>query len=191
VEFIVIIGVTGPFCSGKDTFAEYLVMSCGYKHFSLSDVMKEMLISDSCVAKKYKREDLISFGFKIRNENGNGILAKNILEKIDFNKNYCLTSIRHSDEVIEFKKTKKFVLINVDAPKYVRFLRMKKRNRFGDPDTFDKFLKLESKEFKTVGSYQQLGLTASMSDFTIINNFDNIPDFYFAIYSFLNDNNLI
>jgi dephospho-CoA kinase len=187
----VIIGVTGPFCSGKDTFAEYLVMSCGYKHFSLSNVMKEMLIHNNSVVKKYKREDLISFGFKIRSENGNGILVKNILKKIDFDKKYCLTSIRHADEVIELKKIKNFVLINVDAPKYVRFLRMKKRNRFGDPDTFDKFLKLESKEFQTTGSYQQLGLTASMSDFTMINNFDNISDFYFAIYNFLSNNNLI
>ena len=38
-----IIGLTGPYCSGKDTIAEYISREYGYIHYSLSDVIREMM----------------------------------------------------------------------------------------------------------------------------------------------------
>ena len=54
-----IIGLTGSYCSGKDTVADYIVKNNGFTHFSLSDeirlLMKEQGIEPT-------RENLIKFG---------------------------------------------------------------------------------------------------------------------------------
>ncbi len=166
-----IIGLTGSYCSGKDTVAEYIVKTHGYMHFSLSDIIREIMTEEGIAA---TRENLIVFGTKLRAENGNGILAKKALQKTEEGKNYCITSIRHPDEVLELKKHKDFVLINVDAPVSVRFDRMQTRKRSGDPQTLDKFIELEKKESQSEGSGQQLTKTASMADITFINDSTNL-----------------
>jgi dephospho-CoA kinase len=55
----VIIGLTGSYCSGKDTVADYIVGKSGFLHFSLSDeirlIMKEQNIEPT-------RENLIVLG---------------------------------------------------------------------------------------------------------------------------------
>ncbi len=54
-----IIGLTGSYCSGKDTVADYIVGKSGFLHFSLSDeirlIMKEQNIEPT-------RENLIVLG---------------------------------------------------------------------------------------------------------------------------------
>ena len=166
-----IIGLTGSYCSGKDTVAEYIVKAYGYGHYSLSDVIRDVMKNEGV---EPTRENLIAFGTNLRAKNGNGVLAKKVLSLMEEGQNYCITSIRHSDEVTELKKRKDFVLINVDAPQNARFERMKKRQRTGDPETLEKFLELEKKESQTSGSGQQLVKTAKMADITFINDSDDI-----------------
>lgn len=166
-----IIGLTGSYCSGKDTVAECLVKTYGYIHFSLSDIIREIMTEEGI---ETTRENLIVFGTKLRAENGNGILANKVLQKTEENKNYCITSIRHPDEVLELKKHKDFVLINVDAPVDIRFERMQNRKRPGDPQTLDKFIELEKKESQSEGSGQQLTKTAAMAGITFINDSGSI-----------------
>jgi dephospho-CoA kinase len=179
-----IIGLTGSYCSGKDTVAEYIVKSRGYVHFSLSDVIREIMKSQGI---EPTRENLIVFGTQLREKNGNGILAKKALEKISADGYYCITSIRHSDEVAELKKRKDFRLINVDAPIALRFERMQTRNRPGDPKTLDKFIELEQKESQTQGSGQQLSKTAQMADITFINDSNNIETLQTSIDKLLDN----
>jgi dephospho-CoA kinase len=166
-----IIGLTGSYCSGKDTVADYISKKHGYIHFSLSNVIRDIMREAKI---EPTREDLITVGTKLREENGNGILAKKVLEKIKDGKKYCITSIRHSQEVSEFKKRSNFILINVDAPRDVRFERMQNRKRPGDPQTLEKFSELEKRESQTSGSGQQLRKTANMADITFINDSSDI-----------------
>jgi len=177
-----IIGLTGFCCSGKDTVAEYICEKYGYIHYSLSDVIREMLVKTST---KLLRENLILFGTKLREENGNGILAKKILEKIDANGKYCITSIRHPDEVKELRKRKDFILININASQLVRFKRMQRRKRSGDPDTLEKFIELENRESQTDGPGQQLGRTADMADINFVNDSDDIESLKVAVEKLL------
>jgi hypothetical protein len=51
---------------------------------------------------------------------------------------------------------------------------MLKRRRVGDPRTLIEFIKLESKEFRTEESGQQLVKTSKMSDVTFVNNSDDM-----------------
>ncbi|MDR1926340.1 MAG: dephospho-CoA kinase [Endomicrobium sp.] len=163
-----IIGLTGSNCSGKDTIAEYIVKEHEYKHCSLSDVIREIMKEENI---ETTRENLIAFGTKLREKNGYGFLARKALEKIELNNSkYCITSIRHPDEVKELKKRKDFVLINVDSPMNIRFERMQRRNRQGDPQIFEKFIELEEKEYRNKGAGQQLKETMKMADITFIND---------------------
>lgn len=166
-----IIGLTGSYCSGKDTVADYIVKNNGFTHFSLSDeirlLMKEQGIEPT-------RENLIKFGTQLRKDNGNAVLAKSVAKKFEESKNYCITSIRHSQEVNFFKTIKNFVLINVDAPQQIRFDRMQHRKRPGDPQTLEKFIELEEKESQSSGSGQQVALCSKMADIVFINDTNDI-----------------
>jgi dephospho-CoA kinase len=179
-----ILGLTGSYCSGKDTVADYISKKHGYIHFSLSDIIRDIMKEAKI---EPTRENLIVFGTKLREEEGNGILAKKVLEKIKDGGKYCITSIRHSQEVNEFKKRSDFILVNVDACQKVRFERMQKRKRLGDPQTLEKFIELEKKESQISGSGQQLRKTANMADVTFINDFNDIATLEVSIDKFLED----
>jgi dCMP deaminase len=179
-----IIGLTGSYCSGKDTVADYISQKHGYKHFSLSDIIREIMKEAGV---ELTRENLITFGTKLREENGNGVLTKKVLEKAKDEGKYCITSIRHSEEVNELRKRKDFVLINVDAPQGVRFERMQKRKRSGDPQTLEKFIELEKKESQTSGSGQQLRKTANMADITFINDSNDMTTLKVTVDNLLED----
>ncbi|MDR1926813.1 MAG: AAA family ATPase [Endomicrobium sp.] len=70
-----IIGLTGSCCSGKDTIANYICEKHGYKHFSLSDVIREIMRKERI---EPTRENLMVFGSKLREENGNEVLVKKV-----------------------------------------------------------------------------------------------------------------
>ncbi len=177
-----IIGLTGSYCSGKDTVAEYLLNKRGFLHFSLSDELRKVLKSKNI---EPTRENLIRIGTELRTKEGNGILAKMALEKMKGESDYIVTSIRHPSEVEELKKNKTFTLINVDAPAELRFERMKKRNRKGDPETFKEFLEMEKRESQCSGSGQQLKKTAELAETNFINDSSSLPELYKKIDSLL------
>jgi dCMP deaminase len=166
-----IIGLTGSSCSGKDTVAEYISSKHGYKHYSLSDIIREMMKETGIES---TRENLVLFGTNLRKENGNGILAEKVLEKINSRDKYCITSIRHPDEVKRLREKKDFILIDIDAPRLVRFERMCRRKRFGDPQSLERFIEFEERESQTEGAEQQIRKTAEMADFTFINDSNSV-----------------
>ncbi|MDR1122964.1 MAG: AAA family ATPase [Endomicrobium sp.] len=179
-----VIGLTGFYCSGKDTVANYISQKYGYKHLSLSDVIREIMKEFGF---EPTRENLITFGTKLREENSNEVLVKKALEKIKDEDKYCITSIRHSEEVNELRKRKDFVLINVDARQDVRFERMQKRKRPGDPQVLEKFIELEKNESQTSGSGQQLRKVVNMADIIFINDSNDMATLKATVDNFLED----
>lgn len=169
-----IIGITGSYCSGKDTVAEYLVKKHNFIHYSLSDILREELKRKD---KKLTRDNLIKIGNTLREKFGYSILAKKVLEKCVENKNYVISSIRHPAEIEELKKRKDFYLIDIKAPAKLRFKRMLKRNRYGDVKTFKDFLKYEKLESQKNGCGQQLELCKKKA-IKSINNTGNIKNLY-------------
>jgi dephospho-CoA kinase len=133
------------------------------------------------------RENLTAFGTELRKENGNGILAKKALEKIDLNGRFCITSIRHTGEIKKLREKKDFILVNITAPQNVRFERMRHRKRVGDPQTFEKLTELEEKESQTEGHGQQLRKTADMADINFINYSNDMASLEVAAEKLLKD----
>jgi len=176
-----IIGLTGFYCSGKDTVAEYLVKEKGFVHYSLSDILREELRRRKL---KPTRDNLIKIGNHLREKFGYSILAKKILEKCTENRNYVISSIRHPAEIEELKKRNDFYLVNVKAPAKLRFKRMLERKREGDVKTFKDFLKYEKIESQKNGSGQQLEMCKKLA-FKTINNSGSKKDLYSKVDNLL------
>ncbi|MDR1511512.1 MAG: dephospho-CoA kinase [Endomicrobium sp.] len=173
-----IVGLTGFCCSGKDTVANYISKKYGYTHYSLSDIIRRMMREDGV---DLVRENFIAFGTRLREQNGNGVLAKKVLEKVALDGRYCITSIRHPDEVKELRIRKDFVLVSINSPQFLRFKRMQNRKRLGDPNTLEKFIELEDKESQEEGSGQQLKKTAGMADVNFVNDSNDVVTLEIAI----------
>ncbi|MDR0915456.1 MAG: hypothetical protein LBM22_02100 [Endomicrobium sp.] len=185
-----IIGLTGLCCSGKDTIANYISDVYGYKHYSLSDVIRNFFYKDINI-NEFTRSNLAGFGVSLRKKYGNNVLVKYVLKEINtftYINKYCISSIRHTAEVKELRHIRNFILVNVVAPVYVRFLRMKRRCRFGDPTNILDFIKLEqqenSKQFKK--SIQQMSETAKMAEITIMNDTEDLVQLHLKVNNVLN-----
>ncbi len=162
-----IIGLTGSFCAGKDTVAEYLKKR--FVHYSLSDAIREE--ADRQGIKK-TRKNLQELGNKLRAKYGNSVLAERALSLFGDMSDYVVSSIRHSAEINVLRKRPDFFLISVEAPSELRFKRMSKRDREEDPKTFKEFLKMEKFESQTKGPGQQLKKCQKMAEIKVINDGD-------------------
>ncbi|HUV13418.1 MAG TPA: deaminase [Acidobacteriota bacterium] len=167
-----ILGLTGRNASGKGEAAEFL-KSKGFFYYSLSDVIREEIKRREL---ELTRENLILTGRELRSRFGNGYLAKQILERIDSDKNYVVDSIRHPDEVATFRGLPRFYLLAITATPEVRFDRIKQRGRESDPTELEEFIRLEQREaVRKTDEGQDLDGTEAEADFTVENN-DELAD---------------
>lgn len=168
-----IIGLTGANASGKGEAARYLV-SKGFQYCSLSDILREEAKARGI---ELSRENLIKLGNDLRKEKGPSILAELTIKKLAGNQNYVVDSIRNPFEVKALMRTKGFILIGIDAPTEIRFKRLIKRNRPGDPQTLEEFIEKEKKENTNTLTNQQLENCLKLADKIIIND-STIEEFY-------------
>lgn len=161
-----IIGITGPYCSGKDTAAEYL-QTKSFRHISLSDMIRDEIRKEG---KKPTREALIKKGNELRTTKGSGILAKLALDKMEPNANYVVTSIRNSTEVEVLRVMKNFVLVNVTAPVETRYERMQTRERDDNITSFSEFKKKEKQEESEKAENQQVHKCMQMAEVEVNND---------------------
>ena len=164
-----IIGVTGYFCAGKDTIADYL-QTKGFAHVSLSDMLREELKRRG---KKITIPNLTEVGNELRRTSGPGVLGEKAIEAIDFSRNWVVTSIRHPAEVEALRSRPDFFLVFVDAPRKIRFERSMGRARKGDPQTFEEFEAAEKQQLSPKGgdpAAQALSSCKKIADEKINNN---------------------
>ena len=163
------IGVTGTFCAGKDTFANYLIEKHGFTHLSLSDMLREELKKHGI---PLTRENLQREGTRLREAEGNYALARRALQAMEDDKNYIISSIRNPLEIKELSQAKQFTLVAVEAPAEMRFERMVARGRKeSEPDSFESFREAEKKEMTSDNdSGQQIQKCIDMAQFSIQND---------------------
>ena len=168
-----VLGLVGPICSGEETVGSYIKENYDCKFYSLSDVIREEL--DSVGFIDPSRETLQAVGNILRKIYGSGVLAEKITEKA---KKWgarltVIGSIRNPEEAVNLKnKLKNFFLLRIDDSRKTRFERLLRRNRFGDPKTWEEFLKAERREFDHKKSKFQMhvDVTGEMADYTIKND---------------------
>ena len=162
-----IVGVTGYFCSGKDSFAEFAVRK-GFKHISLSDIIRDEITRRK---KEITIPRLTEVGNELRTTFGPQVLAQRALAKLPEYGHAVVTSIRHSAEVAALRVRKDFVMIFIDAPLKVRYERSLLRERKGDLKTFEEFHAAELAQMKSKDSNsQQLLECKRLADIVVRND---------------------
>ena len=161
-----ILGLTGTIGSGKSEIVKYL-KSKGFEHFVYSDILKEMA---RLRGMEITRENLQKLGTEIKEKSNNlGILSQKLLSKIKTDK-AVVDGIRNVDEIRELRKRKDVYIIGFNAPQRERYERLRKRNRDGDPKTFEEFKRLDNLENRGKTKGQEINKCLKMADFLIINN---------------------
>lgn len=160
-----IIGITGSLSAGKDTVAQILEEN-GFRHISLSQILRELVLKKGG---ELTTENLTKEGNNLRQERGNGYLAKEALKQV--REDTAISSIRQPGEVEVLRESGDFFLISVDADPKIRWQRLKERQRPGDPKTIEGMLAIEKKQMKSGGSKDmQLDVVWGMADYHLDNN---------------------
>lgn len=176
----IIIGLTGPFGSGCTYVAKEFIQDFGYKYLSLSDVLREEY-QKTDNADMSVRNNLQNFGNKLRKDNGENYLARQIYEKIKSEPNqkkWVIDSIRNTHEIEYLRKLPgKFYLLSIWADKATRWERVKDFYK-KDESVFENDDKRDSDE--KIENGQQVSLCYQMSDIVVLNRkklFNNNQDY--------------
>lgn len=173
---IAIIGITGPFGSGKSTAASFFETK-GYSKITLSSFLEKELTENK---KEITRSSLQDLGNLWRKNEGAGVLAKKALEYISKNKieKAVIDGIRNLGEVEELKKIENFVLLGIVADRKIRFERIKRMKNREDL-TFELFNRLDYRDlgiFENEITGLQVAKCFSVSDFFISNNGEDLEE---------------
>ena len=166
---MIIIGLTGRNAAGKTTAGEVLGAR-GFSYLSLSDVIREQAKTRNLSP---VRENLTALGNELRERHGPGALAELTVKRMQSDRNYAVDSIRHPAEVMALKRAgaASFSLFHIFAPLESRFARSIARNRDGDAQTLQDFIRQEEREFASSNAAaQQLLETERLADRRIDND---------------------
>jgi len=145
-----IIGITGPIASGKNSVAKILSKKLNYKIVNLSEIVEEEIKRRNL---PLKRENYQKIGNEMRKKYGSDILVKMAVTRLN-RKNGIINGIRNPGEIEYLKKRfgNNFILILVNASddfdisRNVRFERLLKRAGPNDPKTWKEFLEIDEKD---------------------------------------------
>lgn len=174
-----LIGVVGSIASGKDTFAEYLEKR-GFVNVSLSAMLREIMSKER---ESLDVMNLTRYGNQLRNTKGFGFLASEALKKIG-DRNAVVTSIRQVGEVEVLIKRQDFTLIKTDAPIEMRFSRLQKRSRAGDPKNLEELKQIEKMQAGGQSGGMNVDACMELADAKIIND-GSVEEFYKKIDDFM------
>ncbi len=159
-----IIGIVGLIGAGKDTAADYIAEKYGYHIISFRDLVREVTEKEGL---KPDRENLQVVGKKYRKIYGEDYFSRLAVQKAESFEKSILKEMRTKEDVelpkLVFGRT--MAVINIETEKQIRFERLEKRARLGDPKTMDEFERQEKKELD-LGYTEAIGF----ADMTIENN---------------------
>lgn len=172
-----IVGVTGYFCSGKDTFAEFAIRK-GFKHISLSDIIRDEI---KARGQQVTLLRLTEVGNRLRIQFGPQVLAQRAMQRFPEYGHVVVTSIRHGAEVEELRRRKDFALVFVDAPLRMRYERSIIRARKGDLATFEEFAAAEKTQMRSKDPASQQLLACRKMANIVVNNNGTLKEFHAKI----------
>jgi len=167
-----IIGVTGPLCSGKDVLGKILSEK-GFEAISTGDILREEMKEKGI---ELTRKNIQQYVREMRKKEGIGYPSNKIASRIQEGRNYIIQGLRNDEEGKELKKLG--LLIAIDASERIRFERMKERKREKDSMTFEEFKEIDDMELYGSGDGFGFNIKAcmEMADYVIIND-GNMDEF--------------
>ncbi|MBX4196115.1 AAA family ATPase [Candidatus Pacearchaeota archaeon] len=165
-----IIGVTGPICSGTDEFCR-IAEQTGFTYISCSrDILKPELEKRGI---EISRKSLQDIGVELRRTEGMDALAKRVMGKMRHKGDYVVGNIRHPEEYSPLQQHGYSTLVMIDADPKTRFKRLLARGRDPDePATYEQFLEWEKYDLGGRGEAGERNHQAvfDMADKIIYNN---------------------
>lgn len=167
-----IIGLTGYSCTGKSTFYEYVSEAYSVPRITTGDLVRKEV--------KKRGLELITSNISeisdaIRRETGNNfmMIAEDEIAKLSERYDtFIIDSLREEKDYDTLRRFSKAIeTVAVISSSRVRYERMSKRKRKGDPLSCDEFLVLEQKE-RLLG-VEQLVKSAEY----VVKNEDNLEEF--------------
>lgn len=133
-----IIGLTGSMGSGKGEVVKILE-KVGFRYITLSQMVREEARKRGVPE---EREQLMEVGNSMRAADGNGVLAKAALQKINESGHdkWVVDGIRNPAEVDELKKNPDAHVVGLHADRKLLIERILKRNRDSDPNSHEEIL---------------------------------------------------
>ena len=138
----IIVGLTGPIASGKETVKKYLVEKYNAQDCRFSTALRDIL---NRAAIPISRDTMQRLSTALRANFGEDLLAKiiaNDASKLGANI-VVIDGVRRPTDIEYLDKLSNFFLIKIDADSKIRYERMKLRNEnIGDDQkTFEEFMK--------------------------------------------------
>lgn len=181
-----VVGITGPIGSGKDTVSEYLEDRYGFRELSFGDMVRGIAREKDL---EPNRENLQEIQRGYRDRYGDEYFGRRIAEKMEKSEGgkFVLSGVRRPEDFEPLKKKhgEDFYLLLVDAKPKIRFRRLRKRGRPGDPDTFEEFRKQDEEEKERF----DMEKTFREADYEIYNN-GTLEDLKKKIDGFVKDSSL-
>lgn len=137
----IIIGIVGTNGAGKGAVVEIL-QDFGFNHFSASDYINEVITARGLVI---NRDNQRLIANQLRKGYSPDIIAISLLRKAVKKAPAVIEAWRCPGEVESLQKQGVYI-IGVDAPKELRYERIKSRGSEKDDISFEKFLEQEAKE---------------------------------------------
>ncbi len=158
------IGLTGMPGSGKSTVSKIISRKLNCLVVSMGDIAREI------TREKYETVDarkVLEVAARLRREKGRNYFAKLSFSKIkDYEGITVVDGLRNIEELDYFKKKiDEFYVVNIHASPKVRFERLYKRKRAGDPLTMKELRERDLKELNL-----GIGGAIALSDTVIVNN---------------------
>ena len=155
-----LLGLSGTNGAGKDTVAELLASKHNYLFISVSDLLRDELLTRGLST---ERENMRELSAEWRREHGLGVLIDKAVELYeqkggdDQYEGLVVSSIRNPgeiDRIHDFHGE----LLWIDADTAVRFERITARNRADDPQTLEEFEKQQEAEMQHSGDEATLSM---------------------------------
>lgn len=163
----VVIGLVGGPSTGKGEISR-LLEAKGFFPFSLSDILRIKAKEQNL---PQTRQSLTDIANELRAKSGASALGLEAVRLFINSKHQkiVIESIRHPEEVKVLQKELGAFVIGVSMPLDKRWELMQKRNRAGDPATWEDFIKLIASEEGGAGKETdiQVGLAIKAADVVI------------------------
>ena len=162
-----IIGITGPAGSGKDTASNYIAQKVQGVHVSGGDILREML---SSVGLEPKKAALGDFGTFLRTHFGPDVIGDYAERKFPDAPYIIISGFRSPAEATGHQR-KGGIVIYVDAPYTLRLDRIRSRGRAYDVMSEDSLKKLDAQEATSKDAMaENLDAVKQIADIVLIND---------------------
>jgi dephospho-CoA kinase len=164
---VMYVGITGTFGAGKGEIVRVLKRH-GFVHYGFGDFLRELSAKNGA---EPTIPNIAALANKLRHEHGPGYIAELLLHKAqeDAPKNAVFESIRSLGELEAFRRLPGFILISVDAPREIRWERIKHRGRRDGLDTFEAFAEAEDKQLEGKSHEQNILAIMDKADVQLVN----------------------